>query len=77
LDDIEDGNGAGLYVEVIADRHTHACAIAVKVFGGDHARRTACYNAAVAAGEPSSAPWRRSRRPSRNSATAWKLDAGG
>jgi hypothetical protein len=69
------GNGADLYVDVIADLRTHACAVAVKVGSGDQEGRWACYDAAIAAGSPSSAPWRYSRRRSGNTGTVWKLDA--
>lgn len=73
--DLPMGNGAGLYLDVVADLRTHACAVALKVTGGDQEGRWACYDAAVAAGPPSDATWRRSRRPSRNSGRIWTLDA--
>jgi hypothetical protein len=69
------GNGAGLYLDVIADLRTHKCAIALKVMGGDQAGRLASYEVTIDAGPPSDARWRHARRPSRNSGTVWKLDA--
>lgn len=73
--DVAAGNGAGLYLDVLADLRSHACAVALKVMGGDRVGRHACYDAAIAAGLPSQADWRASRRPSRNSGRIWTLDA--
>ena len=44
---LPDGNGAGLYIDVIADLRTHRCAVAVKVADGDQAGRWACVDAAL------------------------------
>jgi hypothetical protein len=74
--DLAAGNGAGLYVDVIAELRTHACAVALKVTGGDQAGRRACYDTTIAAGPPSDADWRASRPPSRSSGRIWTLDAG-
>jgi hypothetical protein len=71
--DLAAGNGAGLYLDVIADLHTHARAVTLKVMGGDQEGRSACYEAAAV--PPSEATWGRSRRPSRDSGRAWTLDA--
>lgn len=73
--DLRIGNGAGLYLEVTVAVRTPQCSVALKVSGGDQEGRSACYTAAVAAGPPSDASWRRNRRPSRSSGSIWTLDA--
>jgi hypothetical protein len=73
--DFPGGGDAGLFVEVIADIRTHVCAITVKTAGGHADGRARAYQAAVDAGPPSEGPWRRGRRPSRQSGRVWTLDA--
>jgi hypothetical protein len=73
--DLAVGRGAGLYLDVISDLRTHSCAVAMKVMGGDKEGRVACYEAAIHGDPPTEAPWRQARRPSRGSATIWKLNA--
>jgi hypothetical protein len=68
------GNGAGLYIDVIADLRTHRCAVAVKVADGDQEGRWACLDAAVRAGPPSTGAWKPARRRTGKTQTVWKLD---
>lgn len=68
------GNGAGLYIDVIADIRTHRCAVAVKVADGDQDGRWACVRAATAGDAPSNASWRSYGPRTSKTQTVWKLD---
>jgi hypothetical protein len=72
--------GAEVYIDVVADRRSHHCSIAIKVKGGDHDARVAAWERVLDAGPPpppesSADEWVRGRRPSANSGRIWSLNA--
>ena len=74
--------GAEVYIDVVADRRSHHCSIAIKVKGGDHDARVAAWERVLDAGPPQAAAGVlprtdrcRGRRPSANSGRIWSLNA--
>lgn len=72
---VPDCNGAGLYVDVVADVHVDRCAVVVKVGDGKLEDRRAARDLAVTAQPPTAAGWKAGRRGTGGTQTVWRLDA--
>lgn len=67
--------GAGPYVDIVADRYTHRRAVTLKT-GGAQPERLDCYDAVQSAGPPTGDDrWRLSRRGTRGGTmSVWRID---